>query len=94
MSHRIHERPMHLMLLETQLLLSERLPLCLEMHLGMTAASGSHMRHPSPTYKPLLTESKNLSSHPQGSFKYLIVILHTARHINSVFSSFVIYNVI
>ncbi|MFS7903159.1 putative inorganic diphosphatase [Helianthus anomalus] len=23
---------------------------------------GSHMRHPSPTYKPLLTESKKLSS--------------------------------
>ncbi|KAJ0865810.1 putative inorganic diphosphatase [Helianthus annuus] len=37
---------------------------------------------------------KNLSSHPQGSFKYLIVILHTVRHINSVFSSFVICNVI
>ncbi|KAJ0453790.1 putative transaminase [Helianthus annuus] len=31
---------------------------------------------------------------PQGSFKYLIVILHTASHINSVFSSFVICNVI
>ncbi|KAF5791210.1 hypothetical protein HanRHA438_Chr09g0403751 [Helianthus annuus] len=32
------------------------------MHLGMTAASGSHMRHPSPTYRPPLTESKRLSS--------------------------------
>ncbi|MFS8035216.1 hypothetical protein Hanom_Chr17g01590461 [Helianthus anomalus] len=32
------------------------------MHLGMTDASGSHMWHPFPTYRPLLTKSKKLSS--------------------------------